>query len=130
MNGFDQKKAEILRGLQREASLSAARKRRARAAGGVCALALVAGGVWWGAPSAPSNAPLVTPIAPPPGGPVAGTDKRIVRTRVDLASYTISDDELVAALDESGDAYTLVWEANGPRLVEPAKNSDDAPANG
>ena len=124
MNGFDQRKEEILRGLQREAVASARRKRAARTGLGACALAVVAGGVWWAAPGASSNAPLVTPIGPAPVAPVAVDDERIVRTTVDLASYTISDDELVAALDASGEPYTLVWEDGGARLIEA---SGDAP---
>jgi len=123
VNGFDERKNEILRGLQREASASARRKRALRGGASVCALALAAAGVWWLAPSANTGAPAVAPI----GSGEGGGDERIVRASVNLAEYTISDEELVAALDATGEPYTLVWEDGRPRLIEPER-AEDAPA--
>lgn len=124
MNTFDERKAEILRGLQHEAAGAAIRRRRVRATGGVCAVMLVAAGAWWLTPGVNTPAQILTPTP----APIAGVDERIVRAPVNLADYAMSDDELLAALDESGEAYTMVWVNGQARLIEPP--SEDAPSAG
>lgn len=115
MNRPRERRAEILATLQREAAAAARRRQAMRRAGGACVLVLAAGALWVGVSS---PAPQPTPIAQ--------TDPRIVDTRVDLAAYTISDDELIAALDESGEAYTVVWVGGEARLLE--MPAEEAPA--
>ncbi len=124
MSNIDERKAEILRGLQQEAARAANRRRRVRAAGGVCAIALVAAGAWWLAPGVNTS----TPTSPPALAPVADGDARIVHAPVNLADYAMSDDELLAALDETGEAYTMVWVNGQAELIEQAP--DGAPSAG
>lgn len=116
MNQFNERKARILEEVQREAGAAARRRRAMHAGAGACALALLAGGVWF---MTPGPRPSTTLVATAP-------DPRAADPRIDLADYTISDEELVAALDEAGGAYTMVWVEGRPRLIDPPE--PDAPA--
>ncbi len=118
MTRFDERKAEILQELQAEAQAAVGRKRAIRATSTAAALALVAAGAWWLMPGAPMQAP--------PQPQIAHGNPSIITTSVNLDDYAISDDELLAALDETGEPYTLIWVDGAPQLIEPPEQETQA----
>ncbi len=116
MSDLDKRRDEILVKVQREARAAAGRRRAVRRGGGVvCSVLVVAVFVRF----APTGGVSVVS-----GPAVAERDVRIVDTRADVAAYAISDDELVAALEATGEAFTLIWVDGEARLVEAVEEGD------
>ena len=113
MKDDDERRDEILVNVQREARAAAGRRRAVRRGGGaVCAVVVVSVFVRF------------APTGGVPAVPVVEKDSRIVETRADLAAYVISDGELGAALEATGESFTLIWVEGEARLVEPGEEGD------
>ena len=104
--------------LQAEAARAAERRRVIRRASGVLGVAVIALALL----------PLLSRPASPPASPVTAPvphDARIVRHTADVSRYQISDDELLAALEETQQPHTIMWVGGEPVILDSA---DDEPA--
>ncbi len=119
MNPFDRRKQEILERLQREAGAAAGRRQALRAAGaaactGAALIAVVA--VLTQSPASPRAAPRVAEQASPT--PLSSKlDARIVSRRADLSDYSMTDAELLSALEAADEPIGVIWAPGSPQVV-------------